>query len=89
MTYSCTRSSVVKVMEWTTHAILLSLAARTKFPMSTLKRLGFGARPPGANGGAGLPKPKKRKAPPTNEAEQNGGARPSPQPAAVAAAGTS
>ncbi|POY70699.1 hypothetical protein BMF94_6282 [Rhodotorula taiwanensis] len=62
---------------------------RTKFPMSTLKRLGFGARPPGANGGAGLPRPKKRKAPPTNGAEQNGGARPSPQPAAVAAAGTS
>ncbi|GAA6036221.1 hypothetical protein JCM8097_006843 [Rhodosporidiobolus ruineniae] len=38
---------------------------RTKFPMSTLKRLGFGARPPGAGGaGAGMARPKKRKAPP-------------------------
>ncbi|KAI5481226.1 transcription initiation factor TFIIH subunit 3 [Pseudohyphozyma bogoriensis] len=36
---------------------------RTKFPMSTLKRLGFGARPPPANGGtpAGKAMAKKRK----------------------------
>ncbi|GAA5853320.1 hypothetical protein JCM3766R1_001320 [Sporobolomyces carnicolor] len=34
---------------------------RTKFPMSTLKRLGFGARPRPTNGGSGNPPPKKRK----------------------------
>ncbi|GAA6015486.1 hypothetical protein JCM10207_008611 [Rhodosporidiobolus poonsookiae] len=49
---------------------------RTKFPMSTLKRLGFGARPLGAPG-AGMAKPKKRKAPPNGGAD---GARPSPGP---------
>ncbi|BGP57983.1 hypothetical protein JCM8202_001927 [Rhodotorula sphaerocarpa] len=57
---------------------------RTKFPMSTLKRLGFGARPPGSGAGApggtgGTPKPKKRKVPPTT-ADGSRAARPSPQP---------
>lgn len=36
-------------------------ARRTKFPMATLKRLGFGAKPPG--GANGAPRVKKRKAP--------------------------
>ncbi|GAA5891708.1 hypothetical protein JCM8208_007377 [Rhodotorula glutinis] len=48
---------------------------RTKFPMSTLKRLGFGAAP-GAGAG-GLARPKKRKVPPGGA----GGARASPAPA--------
>ncbi|GAA5867650.1 hypothetical protein JCM8547_001330 [Rhodosporidiobolus lusitaniae] len=52
---------------------------RTKFPMSTLKRLGFGARPPSAPG-AGMARPKKRKVPPTASAAD--GARPSPGPGA-------
>ncbi|GAA5933935.1 hypothetical protein JCM3775_000327 [Rhodotorula graminis] len=57
---------------------------RTKFPMSTLKRLGFGAAPGGGGGGgAGLARPKKRKAPPGGAA----GARASPAPG-VAGAGT-
>ncbi|BGP19818.1 hypothetical protein JCM10213_003127 [Rhodosporidiobolus nylandii] len=53
---------------------------RTKFPMSTLKRLGFGARPPGAPStpGAGMARPKKRKVPPTGTPAD--GARPSPGP---------
>ncbi|GAA5895590.1 hypothetical protein JCM6882_000347 [Rhodosporidiobolus microsporus] len=51
---------------------------RTKFPMSTLKRLGFGAGPGGPRApGAGMAKPKKRKAPPAGGAE---GARASPAP---------
>ncbi|BGP03226.1 General transcription and DNA repair factor IIH subunit TFB4 [Rhodotorula toruloides] len=54
---------------------------RTKFPMSTLKRLGFGARPPGAAGGAGLPRPKKRKV----ASATPGGASPAASPAPAAA----
>ncbi|GAA5990475.1 hypothetical protein JCM10908_007388 [Rhodotorula pacifica] len=52
---------------------------RTKFPMSTLKRLGFGARPPGAGAGTGTPKPRKRKAP-ADGAAGSGSNRPSPGP---------
>ncbi|GAA5979268.1 hypothetical protein JCM11641_001977 [Rhodosporidiobolus odoratus] len=57
---------------------------RTKFPMSTLKRLGFGARPIGAGGGTnggggtGLARPKKRKVAPNGTPAD--GARPSPGP---------
>ncbi|GAA5967877.1 hypothetical protein JCM8115_000389 [Rhodotorula mucilaginosa] len=59
---------------------------RTKFPMSTLKRLGFGARPPGgsAAGGSATPKPRKRKAPPTDAAGAAAASnRPSPAPTAA------
>ncbi|BGP51447.1 RNA polymerase II transcription factor B subunit 4 [Rhodotorula kratochvilovae] len=70
---------------------------RTKFPMATLKRLGFGARPPGAGGagGAGTPRPKKRKVPPAGSAAQSAraspapgttGTAPSPAPGSVAGA---
>ncbi|GAA6006117.1 TFIIH/NER complex subunit TFB4 [Rhodotorula paludigena] len=55
---------------------------RTKFPMSTLKRLGFGARPGG--GGAGLPRPKKRKAPPAGTGAAATGAGPDGAAAASA-----
>lgn len=60
------------------------VVCRTKFPMSTLKRLGFGARPPGSGaggGGSATPKPRKRKAPPTDAAAASN--RPSPAPTAV------
>jgi len=56
----------------------------TKFPMSTLKRLGFGAAP---GAGGGLARPKKRKVPPGGGAGAPGGARASPAPGGVGAAG--
>ncbi|ORY85940.1 transcription factor Tfb4, partial [Leucosporidium creatinivorum] len=53
---------------------------RTKFPMATLKRLGFGAKPPGASNGA--PRPKKRKIVGGNPASGTG--TPTPGPATPA-----
>lgn len=38
---------------------LVSPLYSTKFPMATLKRLGFGAKPPGASNGAARPKKRK------------------------------
>ncbi|GAA5988653.1 hypothetical protein JCM5350_003836 [Sporobolomyces pararoseus] len=53
---------------------------RTKFPMSTLKRLGFGSRPRPTNGAGSNGPPKKRKAPPPGGAAGRGTASPAPQP---------
>ncbi|GAA5960888.1 hypothetical protein JCM3765_007525 [Sporobolomyces pararoseus] len=52
---------------------------RTKFPMSTLKRLGFGSRPRPTNGASGSGPPKKRKGPPPGGAAGRGTASPAPQ----------
>ncbi|TNY17428.1 transcription factor Tfb4-domain-containing protein [Rhodotorula diobovata] len=67
---------------------------RTKFPMSTLKRLGFGA-PSGSGGAGGLPRPRKRKVPPGGGGGAGGGgggaaggARASPAPPGAGAGGT-
>ncbi|GAA5827802.1 hypothetical protein JCM11251_007680 [Rhodosporidiobolus azoricus] len=58
---------------------------RTKFPMSTLKRLGFGSSGPPRGPGAGMAKPRKRKVPPAGGAD-GGRASPAP-PTGTAAAG--
>nr|CRX79228.1 hypothetical protein ls5931a1_00032 [Leucosporidium scottii] len=52
----------------------------TKFPMATLKRLGFGAKPPGASNGA--PRPKKRKV--VGGTPASGTGTPTPGPATPA-----